>query len=142
MGMTIDVSDFEKGFKKLVDQATPEAIAKGVFAAGNRLLQDAKNEAPQAPYLHGPLRRSGRVVPPQVTKDSVETAVGFNIEYAARWHEAEAGTMHFIGRNPINWTRKGSVQNPGPKYLETKMDRNKKRYLDLVGENLKALLGG
>jgi len=142
MGMTIDMSDFEKGFKALVDKATPEVLAKGIFASGNRLLQDAKNEAPQAPYLHGPLRRSGKVEPPQTTKDAVEIKVGFNIAYAARWHEAEAGTMHFIGRKPINWTRKGSVQNPGPKYLESKMSRNSKRYLDLIGENLKSLLGG
>ena len=134
MGMTIDMSDFEKGFKKFVDQATPAELAKGLAKAANLLIEDAKNEAPQAPFRTGDLRGSFQVNTVVVTNDDVSVVAGFNIEYAARWHEAEAGT--------INWTRKGNVMNPGPKYLESKMARNAKKYLDKVGEQLRALLGG
>ena len=134
MGMTIDMTEFEKGFKKLVDQATPAELEKGLVKAANLLIEDAKNEAPQAPYKTGDLRGSSQINAVVVTKDDVSVEAGFNIEYAARWHDAEAGT--------INWTRKGKVMNPGPKYLESKMERNSKKYLDKVGEQLRALLGG
>jgi len=132
--MTIDMTDFEKGFKKLIDQAAPEELAKGLAKAANLLIEDAKNEAPQVPFKTGDLWGSSQVNAVVVTKDDVSINAGFNIIYAARWHEAEAGT--------INWTRKGKVMNPGPKYLESKMARNAKKYLDKVGEQLRALLGG
>jgi len=132
--MTIDMTDFEKEFKKLIDQATPAELAKGLAKAANLLIEDAKNEAPQVPFKTGDLWGSSQVNAVVVTKDDVSINAGFNIIYAARWHEAEAGT--------INWTRKGKVMNPGPKYLESKMARNAKKYLDKVGEQLRALLGG
>ena len=133
MGMTIDMSDFEKGFKKLVDQAAPEELAKGMFTAGNALLKDAIYEQPYAPFDEGHLRASARVDTAKVTKDEVETSAGFNIVYAARWHELSPAEDA-----RISWTLPGS----GRKYLESKMARNAKRYLDIVGEYLRSLLGG
>ena len=133
MGMTIDMSDFEKGFKKLIDQAAPEALAKGMFTAGNALLKDAIYEQPYAPFDEGHLRASARVDTAKVTKDEVETSAGFNIAYAARWHELSPAEDA-----RISWTLPGS----GRKYLESKMARNAKRYLAIVGEYLKSLLGG
>ena len=133
MGMTIDMSDFEKGFKKLVDQAAPEELAKGMFTAGNALLKDAIYEQPYAPFDEGHLRASARVDTAKVTKDEVETSAGFNIVYAARWHELSPSEDA-----RISWTLPGS----GRKYLESKMARNAKRYLDIVGEYLRRLLGG
>jgi hypothetical protein len=133
MGMTIDMTDFEKGFKKLIDQAAPEELAKGMFAAGNALLKDAIYEQPYAPFDEGHLRASARVDTAKVTKDEVETTAGFNIVYAARWHELSPAEDA-----RISWTLPGS----GRKYLESKMARNAKRYLDIVGEYLRKLLGG
>jgi len=133
MGMTIDMTDFEKGFKKLIDQAAPEELAKGMFTAGNALLKDAIYEQPYAPFDEGHLRASARVDTAKVTKDEVETTAGFNIVYAARWHELSPAEDA-----RISWTLPGS----GRKYLESKMARNAKRYLDIVGEYLRRLLGG
>jgi hypothetical protein len=133
MGMTIDMSDFEKGFKKLVENSIPPETEKGLVKAANALLTDAIEEAPQAPKKTGALWRSKHVNAVVVTQDDVSIEAGFNIIYAARWHEAEAG---------INWTTNKGATNPGPKYLESKMARNAKRYLDIVGEYLKGLLGG
>ena len=133
MGMTIDMTDFEKGFKKLVNQAAPEELAKGMFVAGNALLKDAIYEQPYAPFDEGHLRASARVDTAKVTKDEVETTTGFNIVYAARWHELSPAEDA-----RISWTLPGS----GRKYLESKMARNAKRYLDIVGEYLRKLLGG
>jgi hypothetical protein len=133
MGMTIDMSDFEKGFKKLVENAVPPEIAKGLFQAASQLLADSIEEAPQAPKDIGDLWKSKKVNPPVMTKDDVSVEAGFRSVYAARWHEAE-GT--------VNWTTNKGATNPGPKYLESKMARNAKRYLDIVGEYLKRLLGG
>jgi hypothetical protein len=133
MGMTIDMSDFEKGFKKLVDQAAPEELAKGMFTAGNALLKDAIYEQPYAPFDEGHLRASARVDTAKITRDEVETSAGFNIVYAARWHELSPAEDA-----RISWTLPGS----GRKYLESKMARNAKRYLDIVGEYLRRLLGG
>ena len=133
MGMTIDMADFEKGFKALVENSVPPEIEKGMFKAASALLTDAIEEAPGAPKDIGDLWRSKHVESIITTKDEVSVDAGFNIVYAARWHEAE-GT--------INWTTNKGATNPGPKYLESKMVRNAKRYLNIVGEYLKGLLGG
>ncbi len=133
MGMKIDASEFEKGFKHLVNDSTPRALEKSLFAAGNAVLRDAIYERPYAPFDEGTLRRSARVDKAKITGGRVEVDCGFNIEYAARWHEL---TPAEDAR--INWTLPGS----GRKYLEAKMAKNARRYLEIMGENLKDLLGG
>jgi hypothetical protein len=133
MGMTIDMSDFEKGFKKLVEDSIPPDIEKGMFAAANALLKDAIYEQPYAPFDEGHLRASARVEKIRADKEAVELATGFNIAYAARWHELSPAEDA-----RISWILPGS----GRKYLESKMARNAKRYLDIVGEYLRRLLGG
>ena len=133
MGMTIDMTDFEKGFKKLVEGATPSEIEKGLFKAASALLTDAIEETPGAPKDVGDLWKSKKVNAIVATKDEVSVEAGFNIVYAARWHEAE-GMVH--------WTTNKGAKSPGPKYLESKMARNAKRYLDIIGEYLRRLLGG
>jgi len=134
MGMTIDMSDFEKGFKKLMEGAIPPETKEGLFQAGNELLRDAIKEAPQAPKDIGDLWGSARVNKAIATKDEVSIEAGFNIKYAARWHEAEGH---------VNWTTDKGATNPGPKYLESKMAvNNGRKYLDIVGEYVKKVLGG
>lgn len=155
MGMTLDTSDFEQGFKGLIKNAVPREIAQGMFRATNALLRDAIEEPPQAPFDEGSLRGSARVMTPDGAMYSRETATppagnmgtsakdddvvmvaGFNIEYAARLHELSPADSEWI-----NWTRTGAKQ-PGSQYLITKMARNSARYLAIVGEHLRALLGG
>jgi hypothetical protein len=133
MGMTIDMSDFEKGFKALVEGAAPSDIKKGLVKAARALLTDAIEEAPGAPKDVGDLWKSKRINPPIVMKDDISIEAGFNIIYAARWHEAEGH---------VNWTTNKGATNPGPKYLESKMDRNRDRYQNIIIEYLKSRLGG
>jgi hypothetical protein len=135
MGMTIDMTDFEKGFKKLVNQAAPEQLEIGMSKAANELLHDAIYEKPYAPFDKGDLRASARVSKVVMTKDETAVDAGFNIQYAARWHELSPSED-----SRINWTLPGS----GRKYLESKManTENRKKYLEVIGAYLKSLLGG
>lgn len=149
MSMTIDFSDFDKGFKEFVEKSSPPEVAKGMFRALNELLRDAIKEDPMAPFDEGALRGSARVQTPdgvlhdpsgaiaatgtiKVPKgDKIEMAAGFNIVYAHRWHEISKEK-----EKDINWTTPGS----GRKYLETKMVRHKEKYLEIVALYLKKLL--
>jgi hypothetical protein len=133
MSMNIDFSDFEKGLQQLVKESEPKETAKGLFKAGNQLLKDAIEERPFAPFDEGNLRGSARTDKAEVTKDGAEVVAGFNIEYAARWHEL---TTEEDAR--INWSLPGS----GRKYLESKLAQFKDDYLAIVGEHLKRVLGG
>lgn len=132
MGMTVDTRDFEKGLKKLVREIEPRETAKGLFQAGNQLLKDAIEERPFAPFDEGHLRGSARVDKAELTKTGAEVKAGFNIEYAARWHEL---TPEEDAR--INWSLPGS----GRKYLESKMQQYREKYMKIVGEHLKDALG-
>lgn len=133
MGMTVDFSDFEKGLTKLVKESEPKETAKGLFKASNELLKDAIEERPYAPFDEGHLRGSARTNKAEVTKSGAEVVCGFNIEYAARWHEL---TPEEDAR--INWTLPGS----GRKYLEAKITntRLREKYLKIVGLHLKNVL--
>ena len=132
-GMYINFDDFNAGLKKLVTQAEPQATAKGLFAAGNALLNDAIYQVPKAPFKEGILRGSARADAPVADRLGAEVLVGFNIVYAHRWHELTPEQD-----SKISWSLPGS----GRKFLETKMARNKEKYLRIVGNFLKRVLGG
>jgi hypothetical protein len=132
-GMYINFDDFNAGIKKLVTQAEPQATAKGLFAAGNALLNDAIYQVPKAPFKEGTLRGSARADAPVADRLGAEVLVGFNIVYAHRWHELTPEED-----SKIDWSLPGS----GRKFLETKMARNKEKYLRIVGNFLKRVLGG
>ena len=131
MGMTIDPTDFEKGFKALTEKALPETISKGLFKAGSQLIIDAIEEQPYVPFDEGHLRGSGKVTKAEVSEAAVEVNAGFNKEYAARWHEL---TPEEDAK--INWTLKGS----GRKYLESKMLRYKDDYMKIVAKHIQNVL--
>jgi len=130
MSMTVDFSDFEKGFAKVVKKC-PEEGARGLFKAGNQLLIDAKEEPPYCPYDDGILRRSGQVNKAEVKRNEVSVVVGFNKEYAARWHELTPAED-----SKINWSLPGS----GRKYLESKMVKFKDQYMEIVADYIKDAL--
>jgi len=132
-GMYINFDDFNAGVKKLVEHAEPKATAKGLFAAGNALLNDAIYQVPKAPFKEGTLRGSARADAPVADRLGAEVLVGFNIVYAHRWHELTPEQD-----SKISWSLPGS----GRKFLETKMARNKEKYLRIVGNFLKRVLGG
>ena len=133
MSMTLDISDFERGMKKLIEQSVPKEVDKGLFKAGAQLLDDARDYEPHAPRDESMLWGSGVVQKPESSTREVGVAAGFNIEYAARWHELTPAEDA-----KINWTLPGS----GRKYLEKKMARFKNDYMKIVADHLKRLLGG
>jgi len=136
MGMTIDITDFEKGFRQLVEFSIPPEIENGMFKAMSQALIDAIEIPPQAPFLKGDLWASKHVNGVQVSGGEVSVVGGFNICYAARWHEL---TPEEDAR--INWTRTGAKQ-PGAKYLESKMATRGPIYLEIVAECVRRPMGG
>src|SRR4030042_5013618 len=128
MGMTVDFSNFEKGFKTIVEGAIPEDAGKGLFKAGNELLNDAITKRPMAPFDEGHLRGSARTEEAKIERNRITLNCGFNIVYAARWHEL---TPEQDSR--INWSLPGS----GAKYLEIKLMVYKNKYMFMVAEHIK-----
>lgn len=112
MGMTVDFKEFEKRINELVTKVEPRETARALFETGNMLIQDAIKQKPYAPFDEGHLRGSARTEPAEVKRGAVEVACGFNIEYAARWHELTPAEDA-----KISWTLPGS----GRKYLEAKL---------------------
>jgi len=133
MSMTIDFTDFEKGLKKLVEDVEPDVTDKGLFKAGNELLHDAIYVLPKAPFKEGHLRGSARTETIGGMKKGMGILAGFNIVYAARWHELTPDED-----KRISWTLPGS----GRKYLESKMSMFRDKYLKIIGEHLRRFLGG
>jgi len=121
---TLDCSAFNSTFFPLVEIVYPKLGKKGLFKAANEMLRDADNEAPQTPKKEGHLRGARQVEElPGMAVDA-----GYNSEYAAYQHEAEPG---------FNYTRKGTILQPGPKFLETPMVQHKDKYIEIVVETIK-----
>jgi len=133
MSMTIDFKDFEKGFAKIIEKASSEEAGKGLFKAGNELLQDAIKVEPIAPFDEGTLRGSARTNKADIKKGEITVETGFNIEYAARWHELTPEED-----SKISWTTPGS----GRKYLESKMVKFKDKYMKIVTKSIENALKG
>jgi hypothetical protein len=128
MSMKIDFTDFDKRFKAVVEHAIPSEAAKGLFKAGNELLNDAITKRPMAPFDEGHLRASARTDQAKVERDKISVDCGFNIVYAARWHELTP-----TEDKRINWSLPGS----GAKYLESKMTVYKDKYMSITAEYIK-----
>lgn len=126
---TVDTSQVDRGLKKLMDQLPAQAARKGLAAAAHELLHDAIYMAPQAPKDVGDLRGSARVEKVEIVGGHAEVKAGFNIEYAARWHEWPEG-------KPVNWTTTKGASSPGRKYLESKLYANRDKYIRIVGDFL------
>jgi len=74
-------------------------VAKGLFQAGNEALSDAINKVPKAPKDIGDLRGNAKVMKAEVKGKDIDLTLGFDIEYAARWHELSPAED-----SRINWT--------------------------------------
>ena len=150
--VSMDMSSLEKGMKKLISDIGPRAIAPGLFKAGNALLGDAIYKSKTAPKevgdlwgsastqgaTGGPKKISGGV---SQTGKAIESGnelhifAGFNIEYAAKWHEVSPAKN-------IAWTTDRGSTDPGPKYLESKMGMFRSDYIEILGLYVKRLLAG
>ena len=129
--MTFDFSDFDKGFKHITAKASGPEVGKGLFKAANELLNDAKTVEPKAPFDEGTLHGASQVNKAEVTRGEASVEAGFNIEYAARWHELTPAEDA-----KINWSLPGS----GRKYLESKMVTLKEKYMEIVAEHIRNVM--
>lgn len=167
MSMEFNFADFEKGLAELANKAVPKQLDRGLFDASAMLLKLSIEEEPHAPRYFGPkggggdlwasarikgagsnlYKREAKPIAFNSEKEgeaSVATA-GFNIEYAARWHEINSENISmtdklgrvYSGHWPIRWTLAGA----GPKFLESKMYIYSKELLEIMGSRLKELLG-
>jgi hypothetical protein len=124
-GFSFDAGEFKRKFPEITKVIIPARAKDGLHFAGSLLIRDAIKIRPYAPHRWGDLWRS-QTITPVIHKDGGYTIrVGFNLAYAARLHEAPDGW---------NWTLKGS----GPKYLSTKMELYKNRYMQAVAEVIKS----
>ena len=142
--------DFERRFRNIINNAVPALVRKGMTLAGMRLLEDAIMESPTVPIDEGTLRGSGSVFVgnahvgdsqnvggnPTPSHDfadegedhhQITATVGFNTPYAARLHE----------HPEFEFTNSDS----GGKFLESKMTRNRDRYMRIVADTVKAGAG-
>ncbi len=143
----IDFSDFQRRMRKLSREVMPEAAEAGVARAGLQLLNDSVMERPTVPIREGWLRGSGSVfvqnsliavssygkpgkanldLSEYIPPDMIVAYVGFNTPYAARLHES----MDFHFREPSS----------GPKFLESKLLRNKEAYGEIIANTIKERL--
>lgn len=119
---TMDFTDFDKKFTKIVKYAVPGDARDGVREACQEWKLDADNVAPRTPHKEGGLRASGKVNKAEIVGKSIEGSVSYDTPYAKRWHEVEPGT--------INWSESGV----GPKYLESKAVMFMKKYMAIIAE--------
>lgn len=118
-GFKVDTRSFDINFDKVIKNVIPKLVHKGLFNAANEALRDADVEAPHLPIDEHNLQGSREVHLPKNLND-LFVEFGYNIVYAARLHED--------GLPSWNWTRPGS----GPKFLTTKLIRNKDKYMRIV----------
>ncbi len=127
---TMDFTNFEKDFVKLCVTTVPDQAEKGLVRGAWELLHDADNIEPKTPKEKGDLRGSKKVDRPEISKNEISVPCGYNIVYAAYQHEKEM-------------TDKSKYRLPGSgsKFLETKMVRYKEKYMKIVVDYIKKVLG-
>ena len=119
MSYTLDIKEFEERFNDLIKKSIDIDVVKGYRAVGNAIINASNKEIPKSPHRSGDLRASGKV---EVEVDGI--AFGFNVPYAAKWHETT---------DTINWSERGV----GPKYMSKKMYGSGDKWLEIFGEFLK-----
>ena len=129
-GFYLDSSEFDKKFEQLVKKAIPGDAQDGLFEAMSRVLDDSIELPPQAPRdmgdLHGSIAGTVKV---ETKHKLLSVRGGFNIKYAHRHHEVAPGTYKYT-------LTKGASQ-PGPKFMQSKMARYGKKYMEIVAETIR-----
>jgi hypothetical protein len=135
--MVLDFEEFDKKLWELMEKTTPQICADAIFDAGSQLLQDADDEAPQTPWLHGALRRSRKVEKPVIKGTDITVDAGYDMEYAAYQHEGDWPDRSHVIKN---WTT-DRIPNPGKKFLESKMIKHAGKYMKTIADYLKKKIG-
>jgi len=124
MSFKMDFTAFDKTFFPLVVKGIPKSAEKGLVNAAWEMLKDADEEAPQTPKKFGDLRGSRKVEKPKITSNEISIKAGYTSKYATKQHEAEPGQF--------NYTTNKGASRPGPKFLQSKMVRHKKKYIEIA----------
>ena len=146
INIQFDPDDFLKGLNK-ANEIVLQAIERGMGVAMLSMLGDCVMETPTVPLKEGWLRGSGSIFVQNkfistsetmptakmkyaltsfvegIPEKQVEGVIGFNAPYAAKMHEGI--DFHF------------TEPSSGAKYLETKMHRNKNRYVEIIADEVK-----
>jgi hypothetical protein len=136
MSFEVDTKDFDMKFAEIVKNTIPRVAADALFRAGALVIRDALREEPTVPKKTGNLRRTQHIETPDITSDDISVEAGFNADYAARVHEWVPSEQY--GEKQVNWTLAGS----GPKFLSTKLARNKEKYMKYVADEIAKAAGG
>jgi len=126
-GYSMDLSKFAKDFTRITQKTIPDKAGDASFKVAAMIINDAIKKIPKAPFDVGDLRASQfiNLIPTQ--KLGVE--LGFNIEYAAKWHELDKSK-----EKDIAWTTPGS----GRKYLSSKLSMFKNKYIKFLASLIHA----
>jgi len=131
-GLHLDMTKFDAEFRRITKDTVPALTRKGMFRAMNELLNDAVRLSPQAPKDVGNLWASkADTVSIKQEGDTWIIEGGFNIAYAAKWHEISPSEAA-----KINWTRTKGAREPGPKFLEMKMNIYREKYMKIVAATI------
>jgi len=120
--ISFNATSFLGGFKKFTNYKMPDAVAKAQYQTGWMVIRYANTKKPYTPTDKKDLRGSGRV---EVVPTKLEVIVGFNKDYAAKWHEISPAKDA-----KVKWTLPGS----GRKYLESKLVMYKNDFIRFAGE--------
>lgn len=132
---TLDFSEFDTRFRQYCI-AAPDDAKEGVREALQELKLDSDNIPPRTPHKEGHLRGSGKVIDLKNVPGEVSgilqyggKGVEYDVPYAAKWHEAEPGT--------VEW----SEPDVGPKFIESKIVRYMKKYMEIIAEIIRKRRG-
>lgn len=125
--IAFNATSFITGFKKFTQKTIPDVAGKGLFQTGWMIIRYANTKKPFTPREIGDLQSSGRVEPHPI---KLELIVGFNKEYAAKWHEISPQK-----EKKVNWTLPGS----GRKYLESKLNMYRNDFIKFLAEFIKRM---
>ena len=128
----LDLTQFTARLKQITEKTIPDAARKGMFQAMNELKHDSDKEPPKTPVKEGHLKGSWKVEVNVPFSGNIEIVAGFNIEYASYVHEMFYGIGFGDIITPGTWTEPGS----GPKFLESKLTRYFKKYLEIINRNI------
>lgn len=117
-----NATNFIRGFKTFCSKTVPDVARKGLMQTGWMVIRYANTKKPYTPTDKKDLRSSGRV---EVDPWKLELVVGFNKEYAAKWHEISPKKAA-----KVSWTLPGS----GRKYLSSKLSMYKNDFMKFMAE--------
>jgi len=126
-GYSMDLSKFAKDFTRITQKTIPDKAGDASFKVALMIIGDAIKVIPKVPADKKDLRASQfiELLPTQ----KLGVRLGFNIEYAAKWHELDKAKA-----DKISWTTPGS----GRKYLSSKLSMFKNKYMEFLASLIHA----